>query len=213
VKRVHGRFAVLLLVLMLAALGACKRTSGTGAAPDAAPSASASPAKRLARGVFEVRDGDGDPDLRFQPLADGYRVETQRGSMAGRVHVERGKVKLLDPSGVATAKVKDKDFGYKVYDAADNVVLKAKRRGDGYVWKTAADVDLARWERGQGTVHGQEIRVEPRNGQQVVLRGGQPVGSVSASVPAGAAALLALTELSFEQRLAALLYELEETEP
>jgi hypothetical protein len=205
-----------LLVTLVVVLGACKRTGGAvGGAVDAAPSASvgASPAERLARGPLEVKSGDDEFDVRLEPVADGYRVTSRRGHLGGRVHVERGSVKLLDASGATASKVKAKDFGYKVYDGTDAVVLKAKRRGDGYAWKTGQDADLGRWERGQGTVGGQDIRVQSLDGRTVVLRGGQPVGSVSGSVPMRAAAVLALTELTFQQRLAALLYELEVSGP
>ena len=218
-----NRFAVLrsscvlaALVVLVVVLGACKRSSGpVGGAVDPSPSASAavSPAARMARGTFEVDSGDGESQVRLVPVADGYRVTTQRGRVGGRIKVERGRVKFQDASGATSAKVKAKDFGYKVYDATDAEVLKAKRRGDGYLWKTGQDADLGRWERGEGMVSGQEVRVEVRAGRTEVLRGGKPVGSVSISLPPRAAVLLALTELPFEQRLAGLVYELEVTAP
>ena len=156
---------------------------------------------------------DGSQHLRVVPDAGGFRLETKSGEARGKVKVQGDRVKVEGASGGARAKVKAKDYGFKVYGAGETVVLKAKRRGSGFSFQRGDDTPLGRWERGQGTLAGDKVEVVERGGNRVVLRGGKDVATVSSAVPEEAAGLLALTELSFEERLATLVFRLELVKP
>jgi hypothetical protein len=210
----------LLGLALIVVLGACKKRQSDGAstsasaAPQVASAALApAPAVPRTRQGFEVSTPDGSQHLRLVPDTGGYRLEAKNGDARGRVEVQPDRVKVENPAGGEQAKVKSKDYGFKVYAAGDTVVLKAKRRGSGFTFKRGDDSPLGRWEEGRGTLAGEELAVIERGGNRVVLRGGKEVASVSAAVPEDAAALLALTELSFEQRLATLVFRLELVKP
>ncbi len=213
------RPVVLVGLVLVLVLCACKKSQSDAAAASesAAPAiASAAPAPAAAprtRQEFEVTASGGSRHLRLVPDTSGYRLEGEAGDARGKVKVQAGRVKVEGPGGAEQAKVKSKDYGFKVYGTGEAVVLKAKRHGSGFTFKRGDDTPLGRWEGGQGTLAGDELQVVERGGNRVVLRGGKEVASVGAAVPAEAAGLLGLTELSFEERLATLVFRLELVKP
>jgi hypothetical protein len=215
-----GSTALGALLLVLIPLLACreygKPTGGTvgDAAPDgAAPGASAHPPGSWQRSTFEVRSGDGTWERKLEPDGVEYRILDQTGVPIGKARIETDRVKIKDASGAEQAKAKAKDYGFKVYDSGETEVLKAKRSGAGYKFQSGTGSELGSWGTDRGTLGGDEVRVEVHGDRAVVKRGTEPAASVSASVPVRAAVMLALTESTFEQRLAALLFELEVKPP
>ena len=218
--RPSSRTVALVGLVLIVVLCACKKrqsdgasTSASAAPAVASEAATRAPAAPRTRQGFEVSTPDGSQRLRLVPDTAGYRLEGKTGDARGRLKVQADRVKVEGPAGGELAKVKSKDYGFKVYATGDTVVLKAKRRGSGFTFKRGDDSPLGRWEKGRGTLAGDELEVIERGANRVVLRGGKEVASVSAAVPAEAAGLLALTELSFEQRVATLVFRLELVKP
>jgi hypothetical protein len=207
------------LALVLALCACKKREPDPAATSESAPPVVAAapskppPVRHNARQGFEVSTPNGVQHLRLVPDSTGYRLQSKSGDAHGRIKVQGDRVKLVGSAGSEQAKVKSKDYGFKVYGTGEAVVLKAKRRGSGYTFKRADDSPLGRWEGGQGNLGGDKLEVIERGENRVILRGGKEVASVSVAVPADAAGLLALTELSFEQRLATLVFRLELVKP
>jgi hypothetical protein len=215
-----SRSAALLGLVLVLVLCACKKrsaeaeaTSESSAPPVASTAPKSAPEVPYGRRGFEISVPGGSQQLRVVPAPSGYRLESKGGDARGRIKVQPDRVKVQDSGGSVQAKVKAKEYGFKVYGAGEDAVLKAKRRGSGFAFKRSDGTELGRWESGQGAFSGAKVEVVERGGQRVVRRGGEEVAIVGTAVRADAAGLLALTELSFEQRLAILVFCLELVKP
>lgn len=180
----------------MCSLGGCDRFPQSGASNESATSSS--------RAAFELSVGDQSYTL--APAGDGYALGSKSGGPAGKVKVESDRVKL---DAGTKAKVKLKDYGFKVYDAAETEILKGKRRGAGWKIQRADGSELGTVDERGGSIGGNTVGVERQGERWQVTRGGVAVGSASASLPAAAAALLALTEITPEQRIALVVFHKE----
>lgn len=190
---------VLLVAIACAALctvTGCDRLTNSGA--------SSEPAASTTRAAFELAVGDQGYTL--TPAGDGYTLGSKSGGAAGKVKVESDRVKV---KAAAEAKVKLKDYGFKVYDAADAEVLKGKRRGAGWKIQRADGSELGALDERGGALGQSTVAVERQGERWQVMRDGAAVGSASASLPGVAAALLGLTELTPEQRIALVVFHKE----
>ena len=153
------------------------------------------PDKRPLAGAKLVADGT---SWQFKARDKGYALEA--GDKKIIVDVESDRVKVEDGSGKTLAKVKTKEGGFKVYGDDDNAVLRGKRRGDRFKLKRLpADEEL----------DDAGVEVEKNGEMWAVKRKGELVAEISASVPKHAASFLAVTEVTFEQRVGMLVHALE----
>lgn len=167
------------------------RSEGSSeSAPGAAPNA--------ARTAFDLQAGE--QSFTFTPAGDGYTFAS------GRVKIESDRIKLDGPTAT---KVKLKDYGFKLYDANETELLKGKRRGAGWKIQRADGSELGKLDENGGTLGSSNVAVSREGERWKVTRDGQVVGSASASLPPAAAALLGVTEVSSEQRLALVIFHKE----
>jgi hypothetical protein len=185
--------ASILLISMLVALSPLGCDKLRGGRAEAEEGAAMAP---KARGPLELSIGADRYTL--TPDSKGYAVS---GAASGRLKIQADRVKYERADGTPVAKVKQKEYGFKLYDASDAELVKAKRRGAGYKLTRANDSELATLEPGGGAVSA------VKQGERwVVSSGGSEVASASGELSAVAASFLALEELSAEQRLAMALY-------
>lgn len=191
VRRLRPFFTALVL------LGAC----------DSGETAPAAASQAATRAGFEVAVG-GSAWASAKPKDEGYSLKSPDGADLGKISVGADRVKLKDPSGTTKAKVKRKDYGFKVYQDDETAVLKVKRKGAGYKLKRDDGTELGELATKQagGTVSGEAITVTSEGGRRIVERAGAQVGTVGAAIPEKAAGFLGVTELTVEQRVAAMVY-------
>lgn len=160
-----------------------------------------------ARAGFEVVLG-GAVWATAKPRDDGYTLRSADGAGLGKISVGADRVKLKDSSGTTKAKVKKKDYGFKVYQDDEIAVLKVKRKSGGYKLKREDGTELGELATKQsgGTLSGEVVTVTLQEGRWVVEREGVPLGSVDGAIPVKAAGFLGVTELTIEQRVAAMIY-------
>ncbi|HZO15746.1 MAG TPA: hypothetical protein VFB62_20880 [Polyangiaceae bacterium] len=167
----------------------------SGSSSSSSSSSETSAAKRPLAGAKLVADGT---SWQFKARDKGYVLEA--GDKKIIVDVESDRVKVEDGSGKTLAKVKTKDAGFKVYGGDDNAVLRAKRKGDRFKLKRLpADEEL----------DDGGVEVEKNGEMWAVKRKGELVAEISASVPKHAASFLAVTEVTFEQRVGMVVHALE----
>ena len=160
-----------------------------------------------ARAAFEVAAA-GSQWATAKPKGDGYSLESADGAALGKISVGTDRVKLKDSGGTTKAKVKQKDYGFKVYQDDETAVLKVKRKGAGYKLKRDDGTELGELgtKTSGGTVSGEAVTVTSEGGRWIVNRGGVQVGAVDEAIPEKAVGFLGVTELSIEQRVAAMIY-------
>lgn len=191
---------MLALVCSLPGCGGAETTGGD------APVAQAAPATAGARVQLALEAGGGAWLLLPKGDGDGYKIKLADRDV-GKLKIEADRVKYKDAADALKAKVKRKDDGFKVYNPDDSVALKVKVKGDGYKLKGGDDQELGRVEGSQITLtSGAEITLEHNEGRWIVRRDGAPEGGVSDAVTAGSAVFLGLTELTLEQRIAAMVF-------
>ena len=197
-RGVRGLGSVFVLALVAAGCGSSNE----------APPAPTSQQSQGSRAAFTVDDGNGATWAAATPSGDAYRLEAN-GTGAGKIAIESDRVKIKDAAGNTTAKVKAKDYGFKIYEDDETEVMKAKRKGSGFKIQSAEGTPLGELatKGAGGELNGEQVQVQDENGVRIVLRGGNRVGSVSGtSVSEKAASFLALTELPMPQRVAAMIY-------
>ncbi len=175
-----------------------------GSAP--APSSTVA-APGAARGGFEVEDEQGNSWAAATPDGAVYRLASS-GSESGKISIEADRVKVKDVAGATTAKIKAKDYGFKIYEDDEIEVMKAKRKGAGFKIQRADGTELGELatKGASGQIAGQPVEVASEDGKRVVHRAGSPVGAVTGAFSEKAASFLALTELPMAQRVAAMVY-------
>ncbi len=189
------------LLTLALALG-CSGSDGAPASDGAPSPASAS---AVARSTLAVASGPGASWGTLEPKGEGYKVKGGAHDGA-KVKVGDDRVKLKDGGGSTLAKVKVKDYGFKIYRDDETAVAKVKRKGAGF---KVSDPDGAAWgtvSAEGGELGGQPVVVEASGETLVVKRGGEVVGEVGSAVGAKAAAMLAVTEVAMEQRVAAMIF-------
>ncbi len=141
-----------------------------------------------------------------KPHKDGYKLKAGDAAR-GKLKVEADRVKLKDAAGALKAKVKKKDDGFKIYNPDDSTALKVKIKGDGYKLKLGDDRELGRVKGSQVELtSGGAVTLEHHDGRWIVRRDGAPEATVNEAVEAGSAVFLGLTELTVEQRVAAMVF-------
>jgi hypothetical protein len=188
----HGSLKVLTTILALASAAGCDRLKAKLSDGDDAPVAAAAPASRAAISLTL-----GAEQFELRPKGDGYEVASPQGKGTIKVESDRVKVKLA-----TDAKVKQKDGGFKVYDASDAVVMKGKYHGAGWKLSREEGTEVAKFDDKGGQAGGAAVVVRREGERWVVTRAGATVASVTGLASGASAALLAVTELSPEQRLA-----------
>ena len=183
------------------------------AQPEIAPAAPSQPGEQEAeRATLSIAGARGQAWARAVPRADGgYDLESPDGTDLGKIKVEAGKVKLKDASGATQAKVKSKDYGFKIYADEETTLFKAKRKGAGFKIKGSEGnevgelaVDGARGTIGTARIEAKEA---PEDGDAVIVtRDGAVVGKAGPGIAPRAALFLGMTEMSFEQRVAAMIH-------
>lgn len=195
-----GATRSILLALALAA-GCSSSDQGPAEASPASDPSTVAPS----RTAFEVTAGPGAPWATLEPKDEGYRL--RGGSLdGGKLKVGADRVKLASPSGGTVAKVKVKDYGFKIYRDDEAEVAKVKRKGAGFKLSDAAGTTWGELEGSGGTLGGEPVTVEAGGELFVVKRGGVVVGEVGSAMSPKAAAFLAVTEIAMEQRVAAMLF-------
>lgn len=182
-----------LIALSVPASGCKQRSGSSGPAPDAATAEQGS-AIAPTRGPLAITLGD--QSLKLTPRDGGYRAEL--GGTDGKVKVESDRVKVQLG---AEAKVKAKDYGFKVYDGSDKELVKGKRNGAGWKLSRVDGAEIGKVDGHGGTLGGAGVTVERDGDVWKVSRGGAVVATASAAMSPVSAALLALTELTPEQRV------------
>ncbi|MCR9164269.1 MAG: hypothetical protein ACE37F_24735 [Nannocystaceae bacterium] len=175
---------------------------------DPSPAGSPGTAEQGAsRSAFEVEDEGGNAWASATPEGSTYRLEAG-GAKSGKLSIEPDRVKAKDSAGSTTAKVKAKDYGFKIYKDDETAVMKVKRKGAGFKIQTAegAAVGELATKSGKGELSGDAVEVVLEGGKRVVRRGGAKVGAVSGDFSDKAASFLALTELPMAQRVAAMVF-------
>lgn len=191
------RRAWLALGFVTIALASGCRDKGSAASSDGPAAATTTTHASAARAPIELTLGDARHAL--APSGEGYAID----GGAGRVKIQSDRVKVKLQTD---AKVEQKDYGFKVYGPSDDVVLKGKRHGAGWKLKGADDAEIGKLDGKGGTLAGTAVEVRREGEQWVVTRGGATVGRASASLSAPSAALLAVTELTPEQRMAMVIF-------
>jgi hypothetical protein len=174
------------------------------------PTTTVADARSATAGIEEphrVRTGADSAWIDLEPKDHGYRF--RGGDLDGlKATFKEDRVKIKDQSGETAAKVKVKDYGFKIYRDDESTSARAKRDGAGY---KISDGDGARWgtlASTGGEVNGEPVQIETAGDVTTVLRAGREVGSVDVRVSRKAAAFLALTELTLAERVAAMLFVL-----
>ncbi len=176
-----------------------------GSNGEAAPSSAATTKVSQGRVPLSIEIG-GAAWATAKPHPDGYKLKAGDAER-GKLKVEADRVKLKDAAGALKAKVKQKDDGFKIYNPDDSTALKVKIKGDGYKLKLGDDRELGRVKGSQVELtSGGAVTLEHHGGRWIVRRDGAPEGSVDEAVAAGSAVFLGLTELTVEQRVAAMVF-------
>jgi hypothetical protein len=173
------------------------RDKGSAAASSGSAAATTAATANAARAPIELTIGEARHSL--APSAEGYAIDGGSGRV--KIQSDRVKVKLQ-----TDAKVEQKDYGFKVYGPSDDVVLKGKRHGAGWKLKGADDAEIGKLDAKGGTLAGAAVEVRREGEQWVVTRSGATVGRASGSLSAPSAALLAVTEVTPEQRIAMVIF-------
>ncbi|MCC6526073.1 MAG: hypothetical protein IT373_25725 [Polyangiaceae bacterium] len=191
------------VVTLLATVGACSSDAASGAAGAGDATARQAPRSRVA---FELVLGDGTVWAEATPKGDGYALSAG-GADRGKLKIEADRVKVSDASGATRAKAKAKDYGFKIYEGDETEVATAKRKGAGYKL-SRNDTPLGELDTHGpgGQLGGEEITVVVGAERMVVKRAGKDVGAVGGGIRPEAAAFLGVTELTFEQRVAGMLF-------
>lgn len=191
-------------VLVAVALVGCSR-SDTAPAPDGTAPTPAAQTPAVARAQVEVASGPGESWATLEPKGEGYRL--RGGSLDGaKIKVAADRVKLKGPSDATKAKVKTKDYGFKIYSDDETAVAKVKRKGAGFKVSSPEGAAWGEVSAKGGTLSSQAVVIEDSGDRLVVKRGGQVVGEVGSSIGAKAACMLAITEIAMEQRVAAMIF-------
>lgn len=191
------------ILALLVSASACNRQEDPSEATPAAAAQS-----QQSRAAFAVAGKADQPWATAEPNDDGYALAAPDGSKIGKLSVGADRVKLKNASGATTAKVKAKDYGFKIYSDDETAVAKVKRKGAGFKLKGADDSELGELatKGAGGTVGGSAVTVTNKDGSLVVERDGAQVGAVDARFGEKAASFLGATEFSFEQRVAAMVF-------
>lgn len=192
----------LTVVAALLVLSGCK---GDEVVSQTAPTPQAASAPVAERVVLDIAI-DGASWATATPGGEGYKLAGAGGTDLGKIKVGADRVKLKNAAGATEAKVKVKDYGFKIYSDDETAVAKAKRDGAGYKLKREGGDTFGKLSASGGTFGSDAITVNTTGGRIEVSRGGTVVGAVDASVGAKAASFLAATELTPQQRVAAMIF-------
>ncbi|MCA9654628.1 MAG: hypothetical protein KC501_32235 [Myxococcales bacterium] len=192
---------VRIVLLALAVAAGCSESEESVPAGTPTPSAS-TPAPT--RSAVAVGSDHGQAWSTLAPKDDGYRL--QGGSLDGaKVSVGDDRVKLKTDAGTL-AKVKLKDYGFKVYRDDEHESAKVKRKGAGFQLSSPEGARWGELTTSGGTLSGEAVTIETGAGTHSIKRGGTVVGTVQAAIEPRAAVFLAVTELPMEQRVAAMVF-------
>lgn len=168
------------------------------------------PALVPARARTTITDASGAIVAVLTPRADGigWHIEDASGAETGSLRVKDDRVSVKDAADRRTGKVQRRDDGFKIEDGDDRVLLRVQRQGDGYRLKRGETEILGRW-RGAEIALGSGAPIQARaiQGGVTVQRGGAALYTIEGPVRPEAAVFLGLSEeLSFEQRVAAMIF-------
>ena len=186
--------------LLLAVLGACCAACGG--------EASAPPAPPRARTTITDASGAVVAVLTPRPDGVGWHLQDAAGTRTGSLRVKDGRVSVKDGNDRRLGKVRRRDDGFKIDDGEDRPLLRLQRRDYGYRIKRGETEVIGRY-RGARIELDSGVTLEARGaGARVTVHRAQTLlYTVAGPVPPEAAVFLGLSEeLTFEQRVAAMIF-------
>jgi len=200
------------LVATFLVVGACTKSEtaqskGANGAPASVSEGTAAAVVDNGRATFNLQAEGGVAWGSAVPKGHGYSLQGTDGNQRGKVKIDPDQVKIKDGAGATAAKAKAKAYGFKIYEG-ERAVAKIKHKSAGYLLSHADGSELGtlNTKGAGGVVGGATITVKTQDAMHVVVRDGETVGGVGVEVSPRAAAFLGVTELKYEQRLAAVIY-------
>lgn len=88
-------------------------------------------AQGVARSALRLADAAGKPLATLEPRASGIALRDGGGRALGEARIEADRVKLRDDKGVERWKIKRKDYGAEIEDAAGQCLYRIRGRRAG----------------------------------------------------------------------------------
>jgi hypothetical protein len=136
----------------------------------------------------------------------GWHIEDASGNETGSLRVKDDRVTVKDADDRRLGKVKIREHGFKIEDGNDQPLFRLERDDEGYRIERG-DADAGSYRGARIELGGAAIEARPSGDAIEVRRDGALLYSVRGPIAPDAAVFLGLSdELSFEQRLAAMIF-------
>ena len=198
-------------VLLIALLAFACKEEVSEVPPPSLPAEPATPPPAADDGAsaeLTILDGNGGVLISAKRKSgEKWTLKNATGEKIGKVKVQADRVKVKDAGDTVVAKVKKKDNGFKLLGRDENLIFKAKYKGEGELkLKDDGDTEYGRLTGLSGTIQGKGVTAEREGDKTVIKKDGKAIAEVRGDLPPEPTLLLGFDGLDAYQKIGLLVF-------